>query len=68
MNDAYKAGKKKALVSGLGLGAMMGIIFAAYALGFWYGGRLVASSEANGGEVLNVFFAIIIGAFSLGKI
>jgi hypothetical protein len=46
---------------------MLSIIFAAYALGFWYGGRLVADGEAKGGDVLNVFFAIIIGAFSLGK-
>ena len=41
-------------------------MFAVYALAFWYGNKLIPN-EMSGGDVLNVFFSIIIGAFSLGQ-
>ncbi|KAG9306772.1 hypothetical protein G9A89_005672 [Geosiphon pyriformis] len=64
---AYKVGVKKALISGIGMGAIMGILFSTYGLAFWYGAKLVVNGELTGDQVLNVFFAIIIGAFSLGN-
>ncbi|CAI2174077.1 6193_t:CDS:10 [Funneliformis geosporum] len=67
LNDAYKLGVKKAFISGTGLGAMMGIMFGSYGLAFWYGSKLIVNNEQTGSEVLNVFFAVIIGAFSIGN-
>ncbi|CAB4481222.1 uncharacterized protein OCT59_003157 [Rhizophagus irregularis] len=67
LDDAYKTGVKKAFISGTGLGAMMGIMFGSYGLAFWFGSILVVRGEQTGGEVLNVFFAIIMGAFSIGN-
>ncbi|RIA92860.1 P-glyco protein [Glomus cerebriforme] len=64
---AYKAGRKKAIASGLGIGAMMMFLFFSYALAFWYGSKLILSKEKTGGEILNAFFAITIGAFSIGN-
>lgn len=61
LDDAYKTGVKKAFISGTGLGAMMGIMFGSYGLAFWFGSILVVNGEQTGGEVLNVFFAIIMG-------
>ena len=58
---AYKAGKKKAIASGLGIGAMMMFLFFSYGLAFWYGSKLILNHEHTGGEILNAFFAIIIG-------
>ncbi|CAG8462314.1 5329_t:CDS:10 [Acaulospora colombiana] len=67
LEGAYKAGKKKAIVSGIGLGIMMFIMFGSYGLSFWYGSILIVHNEMSGPDVLNVFFAILIGAFSVGN-
>lgn len=66
LDIAEKAGLWKALASGVGVGFIQGLIFLVYALAFWYGNRLIPGTM-SGGDVLNVFFAIIIGAFSLGN-
>lgn len=58
---AYKAGKKKAIVSGAGIGFMMMVLFFSYALAFWYGSRLILNNEISGGDILNALFAVIIG-------
>lgn len=39
-----------------------------YALAFVYGGQLVAHGKADAGTVLNVFFAILIGSFSIAML
>ncbi|CAG8762839.1 9902_t:CDS:2, partial [Acaulospora morrowiae] len=64
---AYKAGRKKAIVSGIGLGSMMLIMYGSYGLAFWYGSILIVNHDMSGADVLNVFFAIFIGAFSVGN-
>ncbi len=38
-----------------------------YGCAFWFGGYLIAEQEAEPGKVLSVFFAALIGAFSLGR-
>ncbi|GBB85298.1 hypothetical protein RclHR1_11860005 [Rhizophagus clarus] len=64
---AYKAGRKKAIASGAGIGSVMMILFFSYALAFWYGSKLILNKEKTGGEILNAFFAVMIGAFSIGN-
>ena len=66
LDEAEKFGTKKALSNGVGVAVIQGLIFLVYALAFWYGNTLIPN-EMNAGQVLNVFFAIIIGAFSLGQ-
>ncbi|CAG8461734.1 6731_t:CDS:2 [Paraglomus occultum] len=66
LDKAYQVGKKRALVNGIGMGSIMFTIFGTYGLAFWYGATLIVNNETNGGTVLNVFFAIIIGAIQLG--
>jgi ATP-binding cassette subfamily B (MDR/TAP) protein 1 len=67
---------------GLGNGVFYGALFAVYALGFWYGARLVADSIESkcvaqfgrnpdcisGGMVSAVFFCVVMGSFSLGLV
>ena len=75
LDQCLKAGVKGGVALGLGLGATMGVMFLAYALGFWYGGQLVADDiEAGcedycfrGGYALTVFFSVVFAAFSLGQ-
>ncbi|KAJ3106311.1 Multidrug resistance protein 1 [Phlyctochytrium planicorne] len=69
LEDAEKSGIRIAFVNGISVGAVMCTIFGTYALGFWYGGTLIGTNpgDLTGGEVINVFMSIIIGAFSLGQ-
>ncbi|KAI9333111.1 P-loop containing nucleoside triphosphate hydrolase protein [Obelidium mucronatum] len=58
-------GIRGAVANGLATGVAFMIIFATYSLGFWYGGQLIPEHMTSG-QVVTVFFSIIIGAFSLG--
>ncbi|KAJ1660656.1 hypothetical protein IWQ61_000439 [Dispira simplex] len=64
---ALQLGLRKAWIIGLGVGFMMLFIFLTYALGFWYGIKLASEGSMNGTQVLTVFFALVIGAMSLGN-
>ncbi|KAJ3095022.1 ATP-binding cassette, sub-B (MDR TAP), member 4, partial [Phlyctochytrium bullatum] len=69
LEDGEKHGIKASMSNGVSLGLVMMTIFLCYALGFWYGGTLIGfgPNDMSAGDVLNVFFSIIIGAFSLGQ-
>ncbi|RHZ65785.1 hypothetical protein Glove_311g54 [Diversispora epigaea] len=61
-------GKKKSIVNGSGIGFMFFFIYCTYSLAFWFGTKLVLNGELSPGGIINVFFAVMIGAFSLGNI
>ncbi|GAA5912585.1 hypothetical protein JCM5296_000742 [Sporobolomyces johnsonii] len=61
-------GQKSARFNGLGLGVFFFIIYCSYALAFYYGTTLILQGRANAGEIVNVFFSILIGAFSLAML
>ena len=67
LNEFYEKGKKRSHLQGIGLGLSFMLIFFVYALAFWYGGTLVANGEMQVGDLLIVFFSIIIGAMGLGQ-
>ncbi|KAM0748705.1 P-loop containing nucleoside triphosphate hydrolase protein [Meredithblackwellia eburnea MCA 4105] len=54
----YQLGYRSACISADG----------AYGLAFWHGTTLILRGQATPGQILNVFFAILIGAFSLAQI
>ncbi|KAL4246649.1 GTPase-activating protein [Abortiporus biennis] len=56
---------KAAAWHGGGLAVFFFVIYAAYALTFDFGTTLINRGDANSGMVINVFFAILIGSFSL---
>nr|XP_006823097.1 PREDICTED: multidrug resistance protein 3-like [Saccoglossus kowalevskii] len=64
---AKKMGIKKGIVQGAGMGITFLLVFSTYALGFWYGSTLILAGEYTVGNMLTVFFAVLIGAFSLGN-
>ena len=45
----------------------MFMIFISYSVTFWFGSYLVDEGELTAGEVIIVFFSVIIGAMSLGQ-
>ncbi|KAJ1937643.1 hypothetical protein EC988_007832, partial [Linderina pennispora] len=64
---ALKAGLRKAKVLGGSMGFIMFTVFSVYALGFWFGGKLARNGEMEPDHVLNAFFSLIVGGFSLGN-
>eukprot|EP00824_Muranothrix_gubernata_P019849 TRINITY_DN40015_c0_g1_i1.p1 TRINITY_DN40015_c0_g1~~TRINITY_DN40015_c0_g1_i1.p1 ORF type:complete len:635 (-),score=137.91 TRINITY_DN40015_c0_g1_i1:896-2800(-) len=62
-----KAGKKKGVSQGLGHGFSNFMIFGVYCVGFWVGGTFVADGYMGPGDLLSVFFAVVIGAMGLGQ-
>ncbi|XXG67836.1 hypothetical protein AAC387_Pa06g1090 [Persea americana] len=67
LKAAYRATVQQGLVTGLGNGAFMFIIFSIYGLAVWYGSRLIIQKGYSGGDIMNVLFAIISGGMSLGQ-
>ena len=73
--EAMRVGIDKGMHVGLGNGAVFGAAFLTYALGFWYGGGLVARDLERdctddcltGGTILAVFFSTIMGSMALGQ-
>ena len=55
--------------AGIGMGAVLFIMFCSYALALWYGGELILADPENytGGTVLVIFFSVLIGAFGIGQ-
>lgn len=43
------------------------VIYAAYALAWFYGAILITQGRADAGVVINVFLAVLIGSFSLAE-
>lgn len=60
--NAYRSGIFEGLGAGLGLGTVMCIIFASYALAIWFGAKMVVEKGYTGGSVINVIFAVLTGS------
>ncbi|KAJ1960963.1 hypothetical protein GGI12_003512, partial [Dipsacomyces acuminosporus] len=67
IKKARTAGLRKAIVVGCCMGFFLFSIYSIYALAFWFGGKLARNGEMDAGTVLNVFFSLIVGGFSLGN-
>ncbi len=54
LQEAKSFGIRKGMINGISMGVVYGIVFGSYALGFWYGSKLVRDGEYTGGNVLIV--------------
>ncbi|GAA5851199.1 hypothetical protein JCM8547_004164 [Rhodosporidiobolus lusitaniae] len=66
--ETMRLGLLSARFNGLGLGVFFFIIYSSYALAFYYGSTLILQGRATSGEIVNVFFSVLIGAFSLAQL
>ncbi|KAH7838311.1 hypothetical protein Vadar_024867 [Vaccinium darrowii] len=64
---AYATTAQQGLASGIGLGTVLLIIFCSYGLAIGYGAKLIIEKGYNGGVVINVIMAIMMGGMSLGQ-
>ncbi|KAK6932269.1 ABC transporter type 1, transmembrane domain [Dillenia turbinata] len=67
LKAAYDTTVKQGLVTGLGLGSLMLIVFSTYGLAIWYGSKLIIEKGYNGGQIINVIMAVMTGGMSLGQ-
>ncbi|XP_056375696.1 ATP-binding cassette sub-family B member 5-like isoform X2 [Hyla sarda] len=68
LGEAKQIGIKKAITSQLAVGFMYFIIYASYALGFWYGSVLILEDEGYTiGNVLLVLFSIVLCSYCVGQ-
>lgn len=58
---AYAATVKQGVVSGVGVGAALLIVFFSYAIATWYGAKLVIEKGYDGGKIVNIMFCVIGG-------
>ncbi|XP_068664909.1 ABC transporter B family member 9-like [Aristolochia californica] len=67
LKAAYQSTVQQGLAFGLGIGAVLFIIFGSYGLAVWYGSKLIIEKGYTGGDVINVIIAIMTGGMSLGQ-
>ncbi|XP_068660453.1 ABC transporter B family member 11-like [Aristolochia californica] len=67
LKTAYRSSVYEGLVSGLGFGAVMFVMYSSYALAVWYGSRMIINEGYSGGDVINIIVAILTGSMSLGQ-
>jgi ABC-type multidrug transport system fused ATPase/permease subunit len=73
--EAQELGIKNALFGACAIGMTIGVMFCTYGLALWFGGTLIANQTMNattgkpftGGDVVTVFFSVLMGAFALGQ-
>jgi len=62
IKKAYKGAVKEGAVQGFGMGLLGLIYFSSIGLIIWYGSKLTLTKGYSGADILNVMFAIMIGA------
>lgn len=64
----FKAGTRSSIIAGLCLGFSQFMEYASYALGFWYGAKLIRDGEMTFEEVFRVFGTLVYAAMAAGQI
>ncbi|XP_066501736.1 ATP-binding cassette, sub-family B (MDR/TAP), member 4 [Hoplias malabaricus] len=67
LENAKNVGIRKAITVNIAVGFTYFMIYMSYALAFWYGSTLILDAEYTPGNLLTVFFAVVIGAFGIGQ-
>ncbi|KAM0895970.1 hypothetical protein ACQ4PT_023491 [Festuca glaucescens] len=65
IRKAYESALREGVVTGIGLGSVMSTLFCCYGLAVWYGAKLIINRGYNGGIVISVMMAVMIGGLSL---
>eukprot|EP00667_Euglena_gracilis_P000406 EG_transcript_406 len=68
LSGPANAAGRKAMVSGFFIGFSKFIIFAAFALAFWYGGQMIGDGRLSFTNVMMAAFALLMGAMGVGEV
>ncbi|KAF8790548.1 ATP-dependent translocase ABCB1 like protein [Argiope bruennichi] len=67
LNEGLQVALRKYVYVAFAFGFTFLVLYGSYALAFWYGAELVLANKMSPGDVFSVFFAVMIGSFSLGN-
>ncbi|OSX68684.1 hypothetical protein BU14_2394s0001, partial [Porphyra umbilicalis] len=67
LRRAAKDEERRAHLTGVSVVVCMAILMGVYALAFWFGNKEVRSGNFSSGDVVTVFFSIILAAMGLGQ-
>ncbi|CAF0903516.1 unnamed protein product [Adineta steineri] len=67
LNEAKERGIRKGAANGLSLGVLWFIFYCSYALGYWYGSKLIEHGEYDIGKVMIIFMTILVSVIDLGQ-
>ncbi|RLN91900.1 hypothetical protein BBJ28_00018634, partial [Nothophytophthora sp. Chile5] len=67
LEEPLASGRREARMNGLALGFSSFIVFATYALIFWYGGKLVDDKDITFAELMRTLMAIMMSAQGVGS-
>jgi len=59
---AYRVGVQEGVARGFGFGLVCLFIYCTHGLVVWLGGKMVLDKGYTGGQVISIFFAILIGS------
>lgn len=62
LSKAYTSGVQESVLSGLGFGLFMFVLFASYALAMWFGSKMIIDKGYTGGAVMNILFSVVAGS------
>jgi ATP-binding cassette subfamily B (MDR/TAP) protein 1 len=62
IKKAYKGTIKEGFIQGFGMGFLSFVYFSSFGLIVWYGSKLTLSRGYSGADIMNILFAIIVGA------
>ncbi|KAL1816476.1 hypothetical protein ACET3Z_019050 [Daucus carota] len=65
--SVYKLRVKEGLITGIGFGVVISILFYNYALAVWFGAKMILEKGYTGGDVFNVILGVLFGSTSLGQ-
>ncbi|KAJ9073570.1 hypothetical protein DSO57_1014757 [Entomophthora muscae] len=66
LKQALAGGHRRALITGVGVGTIVGLLFSSYSLGMWYGAKLIYDKGQTPADTIAVFFCMVVGATSIG--
>ncbi|KAJ1974202.1 hypothetical protein H4R34_004805, partial [Dimargaris verticillata] len=67
VGTALRVGIRRSYLGGLGSGSVMCATFLTFAMGFWYGIKLVADRELDAADMMTIFFSLVTAAIIFGR-
>ncbi|XP_039128650.1 ABC transporter B family member 11-like isoform X1 [Dioscorea cayenensis subsp. rotundata] len=68
LKTAYKSNVLEGLAAGIGMGTANALVYSGYALGTWFGSKMILHNGYTGGDVMRVIVLVLVGSKSLGQL
>lgn len=62
LKTAYKSNVLEGLAAGIGMGTANALVYSGYALGTWFGSKMILHNGYTGGDVMRVIVLVLVGS------